>query len=260
MLQILLIDVVLCAVLIAVAAPVAVLRWRRGGGQLSMLVRHQRRAVAELSGEGSAVHGTALVPGFGDEPAARDADRHAPTEPGTAAERHPPGQRRADPPHAQTAAVVPRADAAQRGAAARIQEPLRTAEPPQAGLRHAVAPPQPAQRRQPAERLASATPEHSARPQQDAKPGQVASQGHAATLERGAERGAQREQAARARASQAATGGPGAVAPGPAEPRVMAPQDGSRDPIADYYAEADRPIAEYLAARGWAEPTARGTG
>jgi hypothetical protein len=182
MLQMLLIDVVLCAVLIAVAAPVAVLRWRRGGGQLSLLIRLQRKAITGRGGEDPARHGTALVPGFGHEPGAPAAGRRAPAGPGNVAQPRQPVQR----PGAR---------------------PLHSPNP--------------------------AAPGRAAAPEQRAHPGH----------------------AGRPHVRPAAVARPGAGTPGP-QPAAT----NGRDPIADYYAEADRPIAEYLAARGWAEPTARGTG
>jgi hypothetical protein len=86
MLELLLIDVALCAALIMVVASIMVMRrWRRSSGRALMPVG-ERGAVAERAGEGMARRERALVPGFGDHTAEPDHGAHAPVEPEQAAE------------------------------------------------------------------------------------------------------------------------------------------------------------------------------
>ena len=86
MLDLLLIDVALCAALIMAAACVMVRRWRRSSDQPSVPDGERRGAVAELAGEGIAQRKTAVVPGFGDETMERDLGANMPAEPEQAAE------------------------------------------------------------------------------------------------------------------------------------------------------------------------------
>ena len=66
MLELLMIDVALCAALIMVAVVVMVRHWRRSSDQPSMPVREWRGAVAELAGQVAAQRDIAVVPGFSD--------------------------------------------------------------------------------------------------------------------------------------------------------------------------------------------------
>jgi hypothetical protein len=81
MVDLLLIDVALCAALIMVAACVMVRRWRRSSDRPAV----PDGAVAELAGEGTARRKTAVVPGFGDETLERDLGATMPAEPEQAA-------------------------------------------------------------------------------------------------------------------------------------------------------------------------------
>jgi hypothetical protein len=86
MLELLLIDVALCAALIMVVASIMVVRrWRRSSGRAFMPVR-ERAAVAELAGEGMARRERVLVPGFSDHTAEPDRGTPAPEEPEQAVE------------------------------------------------------------------------------------------------------------------------------------------------------------------------------
>ena len=67
MLELLMIDVALCAALIMVAVVVTVRHWRRSSDQPSMPVGEWRGAVAELAGEVVVQRDIAVVPGFSDD-------------------------------------------------------------------------------------------------------------------------------------------------------------------------------------------------
>ena len=84
MLELLLLDVALYAVLI-MAACVMVRRWRRGSGQPSM-PGSQHGVLAEPAGGGVAQRKTAIVPGFGDGTVERDFGARALAEPKQVAE------------------------------------------------------------------------------------------------------------------------------------------------------------------------------
>ena len=81
MLQLLLIDVALCALLVVVAGGIMLWRWRRRRGQAG----DRQRTAAEPAGDAMAGRGTAVVPGFGDGPAEPDLGARPPAEPGPAA-------------------------------------------------------------------------------------------------------------------------------------------------------------------------------
>jgi hypothetical protein len=81
MLQLLLIDVALCALLVAVAG--CFLLWRRRRRHLQTGDRQE--TAAEPAGDGMAGRDTAVVPGFGEDPAEPDLAAGAPAEPERAA-------------------------------------------------------------------------------------------------------------------------------------------------------------------------------
>jgi hypothetical protein len=83
MLELLLIDVAVCAALIMVAALVVIRRWRRRSGQPSMPAS-RRGAAAEPAGEVMAPREIAIVPGFADT-VQPDPGAHVPAPPGQAA-------------------------------------------------------------------------------------------------------------------------------------------------------------------------------
>jgi len=86
MLELLLIDLAVCAAVIMVAASVMVMRWRWRSDQPRMPVRGRRGAVAELADEGIAQRETAVVPGFSHDIVARDLGAKVSAEPEQAAE------------------------------------------------------------------------------------------------------------------------------------------------------------------------------
>jgi len=77
MLQLLLIDVALCALLVAIAGGIMVLRRRRRRSQARARAEKRRTALG-LAGDGTAGRETAVVPGFGDDPVGRDPGARAP--------------------------------------------------------------------------------------------------------------------------------------------------------------------------------------
>jgi hypothetical protein len=80
MLELILIDLALCAVLIMVAS-VMVMRRRRGSDQPRIPVREWRGAVAGLADEGMAQPEMAVVPGFSHDTVQRDPGARVPAEP-----------------------------------------------------------------------------------------------------------------------------------------------------------------------------------
>jgi hypothetical protein len=85
MLELLLIDVALCVLLVVLAGCIMMVRRRRRHDQTAARAEEGPGKAAELSGNGMARRETAVVPGFGDDPAASDLDAGAPAEPEHAA-------------------------------------------------------------------------------------------------------------------------------------------------------------------------------
>ena len=81
MLELLLIDVALCAALIMVAACIMVWRWRRSSDHSPVPVRERRETVAKVAGAGIAPRETAIVPGFSDETVERGLGAITPADP-----------------------------------------------------------------------------------------------------------------------------------------------------------------------------------
>jgi len=79
--ELLLIDVVLCAVLITLAALIVVGHWRRSRAQSSLDAEERPGAAAELAGEETATGETAVLPGFSADTARPDPGADAPAEP-----------------------------------------------------------------------------------------------------------------------------------------------------------------------------------
>jgi hypothetical protein len=156
MLELLLIDLALCAPGIMVAASVMVTRRRRSSDQPWMPVTERCGAVAELADEGMAQRETVDVPGLSHDTVERDLGANVPAEPEPEPE----------------------------------PEPEQAAESPVSG----VADPEP---------------------------------------------------------------GPNGPGTEPDEQQAAADAVTSSERIASYYDEADRPMADYLAARGWAEAGVR---
>jgi hypothetical protein len=86
MLQLLLIDVALCALLVVVAGCIMLVRRRRRRAQAPADAGERPGTAAALAGDGAAGRETAVVPGFGEDPAEPDLDASAPAEPEQAAE------------------------------------------------------------------------------------------------------------------------------------------------------------------------------
>ena len=193
MIQLLLIDVALCALLVVVAGCIMLWRRRCRRDQAAMRAGEPPGTAAELAGDGTAGRDTAVVPGFGDDPEP-DLGVSAPAEPEQAAPSQVSGM------------TGPASDPG-----GRVTE-LNGARPEPNGLR--------AQRDGPrAEPQANGATGPAPDPDRPDSP-RAASNGQPA--------------------AGAATAG---------------------DRIGSYYDEADRAMADYLAAMGWTEePETRRTG
>jgi hypothetical protein len=86
MLELLLIDVALCALLVVVAGCIMLVRRRRRRNRAPVRAAERPGTAAELAGDGMGGDETAVVPGFGDDPAESDPGAGAPAEPEQAAE------------------------------------------------------------------------------------------------------------------------------------------------------------------------------
>jgi hypothetical protein len=146
MLELLLIDVALCALLVVVAGCVMLVRRRRRRNRDPVRAAERQGTAVELAGNAMAGDETAVVPGFGDDPAESDPGTGAPAEPEQAAEpqasgttvpapdSHGPGAERDSPraradgprakPHApQTERDAPRAAPQANGATGPAHDP-----------------------------------------------------------------------------------------------------------------------------------------
>jgi hypothetical protein len=85
MIQLLLIDVALCALLVVVAGCIMLWRRRHRRDQAAIRAGEPLGTAAGLAGGGTAGRETAVVPGFGDDPAEPDLVASAPPEPEQAA-------------------------------------------------------------------------------------------------------------------------------------------------------------------------------
>jgi hypothetical protein len=216
--ELIVVDVAIFAFLIMIATVIVVSRGRRGNRRLSA-----RREAAAAAGAGMDPRATPLTPGLRAEVVEPDPGGYQPAEP----EQAEPEQAEPEPPEPERAEPEPERAVPERAEL----EPAESerAEPEQAGPE----PPEPEQ----------AGPE-------PPEPEQAGSNGAAP------------DQAPPAQVSEAATAEPGLNG-------SAAPPDGpAREPdgrqggtgavtgsghIGSYYEGADRPIADYLAARGWPE-------
>jgi hypothetical protein len=85
-LELLLIDVALCALLVMVAGGIMLGRRRRRRNRALMPAGEWLGTAAEPAGDGTAERETAVVPGFGDDPAESGLEAGAPAEPEQAAQ------------------------------------------------------------------------------------------------------------------------------------------------------------------------------
>lgn len=125
MLQLILIDVALCALLVAVAGCIMLVRRRRRRHQDPMRAAERQGTAFELAGDGMAGHETAVVPGFGDGWAEPDPGANVPAEAKQAAEPRASGATGSalDPDGPPAERPAPRAEPQANGAADPARDP-----------------------------------------------------------------------------------------------------------------------------------------
>jgi hypothetical protein len=114
--ELLLIDVALCVLLVVLAGCVMMVRRRRRRDQAAARAEERPGTAAEPTGNGMARRETAVVPGFGDDPAASDLDAGAPAKPEHAARSQVSGATpNPDGPRAERNEARPATDRARAG-------------------------------------------------------------------------------------------------------------------------------------------------